>query len=79
MEKNYVDKLAFIELKNKKVLETLSRGKDIWYIPGGKRDEGESDQQALIREIKEELLVDLIPETALLHNYPNILCLSQSL
>src|SRR5687768_482003 len=61
--KTYIDKLAFIELRGRKVLETLSYGKDKWYIPGGKRGEGETDQQALIREVKEELQVDLIPET----------------
>lgn len=63
MEKTYIDKLAFIEIKDRKVLETLSHGKDTWYIPGGKREGEESDQRALIREIKEELQVDLIPET----------------
>jgi 8-oxo-dGTP pyrophosphatase MutT (NUDIX family) len=63
MEKVYIDKLAFIELKEGKVLETLSYGKDKWYIPGGKRMDGETDQEALAREIKEELSVDLIPET----------------
>jgi len=60
---NFIDKLAFIEIQNRKILETQSVGKDKWYIPGGKRDPGETDQQALIREIKEELDVDLIPET----------------
>ena len=63
MKKNYIDKLAFIEIRNRKVLETCSYGKDKWYIPGGKREAGERDEQALIREMKEELLVDLIPET----------------
>jgi ADP-ribose pyrophosphatase YjhB (NUDIX family) len=63
MEKTYIDKLAFIELKDRKVLETCSYGKDKWYIPGGKREAGEDDKTALIREVKEELLVDLIPET----------------
>lgn len=61
--KTYIDKLAYIYLKDGKVLITLSRGKDTWYIPGGKREQGESDQQALIREVKEELDVDLQPET----------------
>ena len=61
MEKSYIAKLAFIEIKDRKVLETCSFGKDKWYIPGGKREEGETDEQALIREIKEELLVDLKP------------------
>ncbi|MBS3923187.1 MAG: NUDIX domain-containing protein [Nitrosarchaeum sp.] len=63
MEKTYIDKLAFIELKDRKVLETKSRGKDTWYIPGGKRDAGESDEQALTREVKEELNVDIDPTT----------------
>jgi len=63
MEKTYIDKLAFIDLENQKVLSTLSNGKDVWYIPGGKRDGDETDQQALMREIKEELSVDLVPET----------------
>ena len=62
MEKTYVDKLAFIEIRDRKVLETCSYGKDKWYIPGGKRDGNETDQEALVREMKEELLVDLIPE-----------------
>lgn len=63
MEKNYIDKLAFIEIRDRKVLETCSYGKNKWYIPGGKRDGDETDQEALIREMKEELLVDLISET----------------
>ncbi len=62
MEKNYIDKLAFIELKDRRILETRSYGKDTWYIPGGKRDENETDEQALVREVKEELQVDLIPD-----------------
>ena len=63
MQKSYIDKLAFIDVRDKKVLSTLSKGKDTWYIPGGKREEGETDAQALIREIKEELSVDIIPDT----------------
>jgi len=58
-----IDKLAWIYIKNRQILSTRSRGKGVWYIPGGKREAGESDQQALIREIKEELTVDLVPET----------------
>ncbi|MCA9324943.1 NUDIX domain-containing protein [Candidatus Saccharibacteria bacterium] len=60
---DYIDKLAYIYLQDGKVLETLSKGKDTWYIPGGKRESGESDEQALIREVKEELTVQLKPET----------------
>lgn len=58
-----IDKLAWIEVRGGKVLSTRSHGKDTWYIPGGKREHGESDSDALIREIQEELAVELIPES----------------
>ena len=63
MNKTYIDKLAYIFIKDRKVLSTLSKGKDTWYIPGGKRDSNETDEEALIREVKEELTVDLKPAT----------------
>lgn len=63
MQKTYIDKIAFINLDNKKLLVTLSKGKDTWYIPGGKREGEETDKEALIREVKEELTVDIRPET----------------
>ncbi len=63
MTDKYIDKLAFIYIKDRKVLSTLSAGKDTWYIPGGKREEGESDLQALVREVKEELTVDILENT----------------
>jgi len=63
MQKQTIDKLAWIYIKNRKILSTRSRGTNVWYIPRGKREKGESDQEALIREVKEELTVDLIPET----------------
>ncbi len=63
MEKTFIDKLAYIYLKDGKALVSLSRGKDIWYIPGGKREAGESDHQALVREVKEELDVELTLKT----------------
>jgi 8-oxo-dGTP diphosphatase len=58
-----IDKLAWVYIKDRKVLMTRSKGKDIWYFPGGKREAGETDQQALLREIKEEVGVDLLPNT----------------
>lgn len=54
-----IDCIAFIELQNKKVLVASSRGRNVWYIPGGKRDKGENDIQTLVREMKEELSIDL--------------------
>ena len=58
-----IDKLAWIETKDKAILSTRSKGRDKFYIPGGKREAGESDAAALVREIKEELSVDLTIES----------------
>ena len=63
MEASYIDKLAWVYIKDGKILMTRSRGKDVWYIGGGKREQGESDEAALAREIKEEFSVDLIAHT----------------
>lgn len=58
-----IDKLALIDVKDRKVLCAKSKGKDKFYIPGGKRERGESDKQALVREIREELSVEIDPST----------------
>jgi 8-oxo-dGTP diphosphatase len=58
-----IDKIAWIHIVDRKILSTRSKGKDTFYIPGGKREVGETDQQTLVREIQEELSVDLTPET----------------
>lgn len=52
-----IDKIAFIEIKNQKVLVSKSKGKSKYYIPGGKREPNESDESTLIREVEEELSV----------------------
>ncbi len=58
-----IDKLAWIELKDKSILLTKSYGKDTYYIPGGKREIGETDEEALTREIHEELTVTVDKST----------------
>ncbi|EGU46115.1 hypothetical protein VII00023_09611 [Vibrio ichthyoenteri ATCC 700023] len=58
-----IDKLAWFHVRDGKVLAVRSRGKELFYLPGGKREQGESDEQALIREIKEELAVELHPSS----------------
>src|SRR5258706_4324521 len=63
MQKAFIDKLTWVHMKDKRALFLLSKGKDVWLTPGGKREAGESDKEALIREIKEELTVDLNPQT----------------
>ncbi len=56
-----IDKIAWLHLHEGRILSTRSRGKDRYYLPGGKRESGETDAQTLIREIREELTVELHP------------------
>ena len=58
-----IDKIAFIYLKDGKILSTLSKGKDAYYIPGGKREGSETDEETLMRECKEELTIDILKDT----------------
>ena len=58
-----IDKIAFIYIKDGKILSTLSRGKDTYYIPGGKREGNETDEETLIRECKEELTINIKKDT----------------
>lgn len=59
-----IDKVAYLYLKDGKILSTRSKGKDKYYIPGGKREGNETDIETLVREVKEELMVDIIESTA---------------
>lgn len=63
MEQAVIDKLAWIHLQDGRILMALTRGKDTYYIPGGKREAGESDHEALVREVREELSVVLRQNT----------------
>lgn len=73
-----VDVLAWAETRNNRMLAARSHGTDLFYLPGGKREPGESDVVGLAREIKEETSVRLRPETvtalpvvhAAAHGYP---------
>lgn len=59
----YIDNISLIDIRNKKILLCVSKGETKWQLPGGKRELGEDDEETLIRECKEELNIDLIPET----------------
>ena len=58
-----IDKLAWIKINDNSILSTKTYGKDKYYIPGGKRESDETDEQALYREIKEELSVEIKYDT----------------
>lgn len=63
---------------NKKEIFATQRGygdyKDGWEIPGGKLEPGETPEQCIVREIKEELATDVKAEKVLGvvdYDYPN--------
>ncbi|MEU0504612.1 NUDIX domain-containing protein [Nocardia sp. NPDC005998] len=58
-----IDTVAWVRIESGRILCARPKGKDIFYIPGGKREGTESDLQTLLREIEEELTVALVPET----------------
>jgi len=63
-----IDKLAWIRIDEGRILAARSRGRDVYFLPGGKREPGESDEEALVREVSEELSVALKRDTLrLLH------------
>ncbi|TDC38958.1 NUDIX domain-containing protein [Micromonospora sp. 15K316] len=55
----WIDKVAWILLAEGRILSTRTRGRDVWYLPGGKREPGESDRDTLRREVAEELGVEV--------------------
>ncbi len=54
-----IEAVCWLHLENGRALCTRSRGHALYLIPGGKRQEGESEHQALVREAWEELGIDL--------------------
>lgn len=55
-----IEKSAWFCVRDKKVLFARSKNNpEVFYLPGGKREEGETDEEALVREIKEETTVDI--------------------
>ena len=61
-----IRKSAGIIIRDKKLLVERSVGKDFYIAPGGKLEQGESAEQALVRELQEEYGItvrqaDLLP------------------
>ena len=59
-----IDKIAWIRLENGRILSSRSHGKDVYFLPGGKREPGEADVETLVREIEEELSVAIVADSA---------------
>lgn len=58
-----LDVLAWATVRDGRMLAVRTEGTDLFYLPGGKREPGESDSTAVAREVKEETGVRLRPDT----------------
>lgn len=52
---------GLVVINQGKLLLAYSKNKNAWYLPGGKIEAGETAIHSLIREIKEELNLDIHP------------------
>jgi len=77
-EKWTVDALGWVHVRDGRLLAVRTAGRSAFYLPGGKREAGESDLDALRREVREEVTVSLLPDTVVplgkfrapAHDYP---------
>lgn len=54
---------AFAYIRDRRLLQARSVGKSAFYMAGGKIDRGESAEEALHREIREELDATIVPSS----------------
>ena len=72
-QRNHLNTLptaGLIIVHHRAFLLAYRNNKQAWYLPGGKIDAGETAKQALLREIHEELVLDLDAEQV--HFYTHI-------
>jgi 8-oxo-dGTP diphosphatase len=56
-----IRKAMAVLIQDRKVLVSRTKGKDFFIGPGGKVEPGESDMEAMVRELKEELQIEVDP------------------
>ncbi|WP_374230407.1 NUDIX domain-containing protein [Rhodococcus sp. ARC_M6] len=63
MKTQIIRTAALAHIRDRRLIQTRSVGKTAFYMAGGKIDPGETPEQALHREVREELDVGLVPGT----------------
>lgn len=58
-----INTVAYILIKQKRILLVRPKSKNVYYMPGGKLEKGETSIVGLLREVKEELRIELIPKS----------------
>lgn len=58
-----IQKSALLHIKNRRLLCARTKGQEIFYQVGGKPEPGETAEEALIRETREEIRVEIDPES----------------
>lgn len=58
-----IEALSWVHVRDGRLLCVRSQDRDRLYLPGGKREPGESDEDAVAREALEEVSVVLRPDT----------------
>lgn len=54
-----IHKIGAVRIKDKKFLVTHEKGKEFYIAPGGVIEDGEVPEDALVRELKEEINIDV--------------------
>ena len=54
---------ALVLVRDRRLLMVTARGRDVLYLPGGKREPGEGGVDALVRETREEVALELDRES----------------
>ena len=63
MDRVVLDVVAWVCVQDGRMLCARTRGNEVFYLPGGKRQAGESDWAATAREVREEIGVRLVRES----------------
>lgn len=63
MKEGFFYKSAWIHTLGRRVLVARSKGNTVFFFPGGGPEKGETSEQTLIREVKEELGADIVRRT----------------